>query len=243
MILSQRNIWIVLMAAFVCAASGCRTMCGTGIPVTQKDRQTYRPENFGEIMATDMAFDLKTGEIRYTLPEPAFVRLRLGINHGGALLRHLLDWEFREAGPHVETWDRKDATGRIDLGSRPDYIVVLNCRPITKGVEKPRQAPAVTVTFPEAVEKSPQGDPVVQGVASLRAAIEGKDIRWANENKFEVALYVDYVFLMEDETGTSPFNYRLDTAQFSEGEHTFTVNVIGYNGEVGTQTVRFWVKH
>ena len=49
----------------------------------------------------------KTGEIKYTLPEPASVRLRIGIRNGGPMLRTLLDWELREKGPHVEVWDKK----------------------------------------------------------------------------------------------------------------------------------------
>lgn len=232
------------LAGLMCmwTLAGCRATCpsGPGPSLIRKDPR-YIPSEHGEILATGMAFDLRKGEIRYTLPEPAFVRIRIGINHGGALLHHILDWEMREAGPHVETWDKKDGGGRIDFGDRADYMLVLNCRPV-KSRESLRRSPAVTVTFPEARETSAQGDPVVGGITALRVALDSKDSRWWTETKFEVALYIDYMFLMEDESGTNPFNYRLDTTQLSDGEHAMTVNVISYNGEVGTQTVKFWVK-
>lgn len=235
----KKNILYLVGIVFILSSFGCRTAIDHPAP-SQGIINTYRPENYGEILASDTRFDLEKGEISYTLPEPALVRLRVGIHQGGALLHHVLDWEPREAGRHVEKWDKKDTTRLIDFGDRSDYLLVLNCRPL-KNKDGIKKAPQLTVAFPDAKSATPKSDPVVTGTVPLRVTLASEDSAWMNATKFEVALYVDYVFLMEDEVGTNPFNYHLDVSRFGEGEHILTVNVIGYDGQVGTKSVKFFV--
>lgn len=68
-------------------------------------------------------------EIRYTLDAPARVRLRLvDKDSPGLILRTLLDWAPRAAGPQVEVWDGLDANGEpvnprlvsVALAAEPD---------------------------------------------------------------------------------------------------------------------------
>lgn len=233
---------VILMLAF--SASGCHTA-----PVKARSQgksaeapQPYRPQDHGEITATDVSFDASTGEVRYTLPQDAYVRLRAGIRQAGALLRHVVDWEWRPAGPHTEVWDKKDASGLIDFGDRDDYVVILNAKPV-KAKDALIKAPGLIIFFPDANERTDEGLPVTNGVVPLRILFDEKDRQTMADSKYEVALYVDLGFLMEDEVGTNPFNYLLDVSQFSEGRHVLTVNVIGYTGIMGTGTIQFYVKH
>lgn len=220
---------------------GCGTMCGSGT-ISQDSRALNRPQEPGEIMATDLSFNAQSGEVSYTLPQPALVRIRVGLKNAGPLLRHLLDWEFREAGPHVDVWNKRDPGGIVDFGDRNDYIMVLNARAANTSPALSK-GPAVTVSFPGASVITPDGLPIVHGIVPLRVVLAEKDAKRLAESKFEVALYVDLLFLMEDEAGTNPFNYRLDVTQYNEGEHLVTVNVISYDGLVGTATAKFVVKN
>lgn len=59
------------------------------------------------------------GLVSYRLPDPARVRLRIGLANDGPLLRTLLNWVPRTAGVHREPWDGKGETGAIDLAEHP----------------------------------------------------------------------------------------------------------------------------
>jgi len=62
------------------------------------------------------AFDPKKGqrgEITYTLLVPARVRIKITAKNNYDLLYRDLIWDWREAGPHVEYWDGKDAAGNF----------------------------------------------------------------------------------------------------------------------------------
>jgi len=58
----------------------------------------------------------------YTLPTSARVRIRIGVK-AGPLYRTLIDWQPRPPGRHIESWDGKDKTGKIDLASNPSCFV------------------------------------------------------------------------------------------------------------------------
>lgn len=209
----------------------------------------------GEILATDISFDPKTGEVKYTLPEAALVRLRVGIKEGGPMLRTLLDWEPRDQGPHLEVWDKEDASGQIEIGARGDLLLVLTCRPAARQAGIPpdfkkgvsdilslEKSPDFDVDFPLAAKEANQPLPILTGAAPIRITLSEKDKRRLTESKYEIMFFIDYVFLFEDEDGVSPFTYMFNTAGINEGEHVLTVNLIGYNGEVGTKSVKVFIK-
>lgn len=238
----RSRVFFLIGFFFLLASSGCRTTSGNTAAITQDNRKAYRPLEMQEsITAADTSFDADKGEVRYTLPEPAYVRIRIGLDHGGALLHNLLDWDLRSAGAHVEKWDMKDSPGSVLFGKRADYFLLLNARPVNKekGYEK---SPQLAITFPDSKEQTAQGVPVVDGVVFLRVTLDEKDAQKMTEAKFEVAIYLDYGFFMEDEVGTNPFNYRIDAAGIGQGEHVVTVNIISYNGQVGTRSAKIFVK-
>ncbi len=226
-----------------------------GRPVLRLDKPTVvvgRPETGARsaetpVVAQDLSFDAATGEIRFTLPQPARVRARIGVRDGGPWLRTLLDWEPRAAGKHVEVWDGRDRTGTVDFGQRRDLKLALVCLPERPGgavlepVRGRRKALRLTITFPGATETDGEGVAVLRGAAPVRVTLAAEDHSWLKGMGFEVGLYVDTEFLMEQEEGTSPFDYLLDTASLPAGPHSMTANVIGFEGEVGTESVRFLV--
>ena len=215
---------------------------------TVKTRSLAAP-TLQQILAEDLSFDAETGEIRYTLPEDALVRIRIGIKEGGALLRTVTDWEFRSKGEHVETWDLKDASGKIDFGVRRDLVMVFAALPANKSIPRIydprvrgyRQSPGFSITFPEA---EMQADvPVISGNTTLRVTIDADDISWLREENFEIVLFIDQVFLMEEEEGINPFNYFLDTNKFNDGSHVITVNILSFSGEAATEHVNVRIKN
>ena len=239
-------IFTTTIACFIVSFSGCQTP--QSLTCAIPDKSTNHSIEPKEILATDISFDSSTGEIKYTLPEPALVRIRIGITQGGALLRHLLDWDYRDAGAHVEVWDMKDETGTVNFTGRTDLMLVLSCRAVGSGPKDVismsglRKAPRVDVGFPKSTETTEDGIVVIRDIMPVRVTLDKEDQKWITETKFEVGLFIDNVFLMEDEEGANPFTYQLNTRGLNEGIHTITVNIVGYQGEVGTKSVLMYIK-
>lgn len=59
------------------------------------------------------------GTVAYTLERPARVRIRIGLENDGPLLRTLVDWVPRGAGAKQERWDGRDRSGVLELASHP----------------------------------------------------------------------------------------------------------------------------
>jgi hypothetical protein len=77
------------------------------------------------VVPKSVLWDLKAKVIRYELPEPARVRVRLGLANDGPLLRTLIDWVPRAAGAHAEKWDGRDGSGALDLAKHPRLSVLI----------------------------------------------------------------------------------------------------------------------
>ncbi len=227
------------------------TLCFNGCTVqktfltTNKDIHPIQSLQISEeVLATELAFDAKTGEIKYTLPEDARVRIRIGIPNGGPMLLNVLDWEERKKGAQVEHWDKKDKISGFDLSDRNDLMVVLTARrEKTFNIDQPgtRKAPKFDVMFPEAQVNN---DAVtLKDITPIRVTIAEDDHKWLSESRYEIALYVDQIFLHEEEQGVSPFTYLWNTKGINEGEHILTVDLISLDGEVGTSNIKFLIKN
>lgn len=230
--ISQRCIYlgVVLCLGFSSPVAGEQA--------AETSKATLKPE----IMATETSFDVKTGRIEYTLPEPALVRIRIGLRTR-AVLVNLIDWERREAGKNTEIWDKKDASGKIEYGQRDDFILIISCLPADKEelknyqstIKGYRKSPEFAITFPGSEVKD--GYAQIKHMDPVRVTIKKEDQKWLTETKYELGLFINNAFLVEDEEGINPFTYRLNTKGLREGIHTITVNVVGYEGEIGTKSV------
>ncbi|HOX00775.1 MAG TPA: hypothetical protein P5555_04940 [Candidatus Paceibacterota bacterium] len=85
-----------------------------------------------------------------------------------------------------------------------------------------------------AVEPNPRDRTV-----TIRANCRPEDRARLLNQRFEIMLFLDAMFVMEDERGLLPFNYRMSTRGIPPGRHALTVNVIDRYGGLGTasQTV------
>jgi len=73
-----------------------------------------------------------------------------------------------------------------------------------------------------------------RGVVNLRLDCSEADRGRLLNQRFEVMVFIDGVFLMEDETALLPFNYRLATRGLAPGRHLVTMNVLDSQGVPGT---------
>ena len=99
--------------------------------VELKDEDTsyiYNPYNRSHgipLRSVTGFYDQEKGEIHYTVPQAARVRIRVGLKDGGPLLITPLDWTEKVVGKYLVKWDGKDASGHIYLSSHPDRNLVI----------------------------------------------------------------------------------------------------------------------
>ena len=94
------------------------------------------------------------------------------------------------------------------------------------------RAPRVEVTFPRA--KGETARPVeLRDRADVRVDVDASDREQLLGEQFEVIFFVDHVFFGEAERGYLPMTWPWETQQLPPGEHTLTVNVSSFGGQVG----------
>ncbi len=241
----------IILAVVIVAAAGCASTLKTvpdakgvwGAPNSKISLPVTDPYADIEVMATDLSFDMRTGEIKYTLPDPALVRLRIGMREGGPLIQTLLDWDRRDAGTHTEVWNKKDSLNLIDYTDNPNIMVVLRA----VKMDAPRKenqnfrgtfhkSPDFTVEFPRS-QTNEQGIPILKEKVPLRVVLNEASRDWFTKTKYEIGIYIDDAFIIEDEEANDPFTYQFDSRKINNGNHRITVNVVGYHGEIGCKSV------
>ena len=83
----------------------------------------------------------------------------------------------------------------------------------------------------------------MSGLVPVKIAIDEEDKRWLTDIRFEIMIYLDYVFIFEDEDAYTPFTYIWDTRHLNEGEHLLTVNVQGYGDHIGAESRKVIIRH
>ncbi len=101
--------------------------------------------------------------------------------------------------------------------------------------------PRVSLALGEKLPLNPDGLPIVTKPISLKVDMH-KDDRWAmKQSLYEVAFFLDYEFISEEEQGYVPLTWRWNPAGLKPGIHVISVNVSGFNGQVGVKSVTIFV--
>jgi hypothetical protein len=103
--------------------------------------------------------------------------------------------------------------------------------------------PQISVSLPEAKETTDTRLPVVSGITPVKVVIDKKDRKFITNERYELAFYLDFEFLAEEEEGFSPYTMVWDTREVSDGEHILTCNLIGFQEHRATRNLRVYVKH
>ncbi|ODS23279.1 hypothetical protein AB835_09670 [Candidatus Endobugula sertula] len=129
----------------------------------------------------------------------------------------------------------------------PDLSKVLferNQQRLSRHYYLPRSVdiePRITLSISEPVGENSLGIPIVNGPVLLKVDMNKED-RWAmQQSLYEVAFFLDYVFLSEEEQGYVPLTWRWSPAGVEPGIHTLTVNISGFEGQVGVHSVQIEV--
>lgn len=102
-----------------------------------------------DVHASDVAWDASAGMIRYRLPQPARVNIRVGLRHDGPLLATVLDWVVRDAGLHQEPWNGHDASGVLDLRQHPELMIAVDAFALSANTVLIGPPPSIVQTLAE----------------------------------------------------------------------------------------------
>jgi len=176
-------------------------------------------------------------------------------------------WNGRDASNVIDVWEREFAT-LITYFTLPEASVISYGNPALayraykrelpagrpKKPERPMQntrrlSPgflasrlnessfALALALPDAAGGI-DGVPVVRDRSVARIDVAAEDGQVIRNQRFEILLYLDGVFIAEEERGYLPYTFPMDLGQVAEGVHVLTVNVATVAGQMGTGSLR-----
>jgi len=75
----------------------------------------------------------------------------------------------------------------------------------------------------------------------IEVKLSSLDEMYLDQERYEISFFVDNEFIAEEEQGYVPFTWRWSPGRqgIKPGKHVLTVNVSGYNGQVGVKNIPF----
>jgi hypothetical protein len=96
------------------------------------------------------------------------------------------------------------------------------------------RSPELVMTFPQRRNPDEPGTiPELQGKTVVHVELDEASKRHFQDTKFEIVFFLDGEFYAEEEVGYSPYNWVWDTSQAKEGEYVLTVNLSGFQDQIG----------
>ena len=102
---------------------------------------------------------------------------------------------------------------------------------------------AIDVALPKDIKLNKDKLPIFKGSVPIRINIPKQELKRMQTNRFEPMLFVDGTYISELESGFFPLTWRMHAKDYKEGEHYITINIRGYDGQVGSASRRIVVKH
>ena len=100
---------------------------------------------------------------------------------------------------------------------------------------------SLRIDLPASLEKTAEGVPIVSGPVPVRISVDERDLARVVNQRAEAMFFVDGRYVFENEAGFLPMAWTWSPEVGLEGIHFITANLVGYEGHVGTATVKVFV--
>lgn len=122
--------------------------------------------------------------------------------------------------------------------------LVRNGRMLRKEAYQPvlqQKSPRIDVTLLSAGTRQPVAQVKALEEMLTEVKLHPLDEIYLDQERYEISFFVDHDFIAEEEQGYAPFTWRWSPGRLGikPGEHLLTVNVSGYNGQVGVKNIKF----
>jgi hypothetical protein len=104
-----------------------------------------------------------------------------------------------------------------------------------------QKSPRIIVNLLEKTSRTPVNSIAGFEEMLIEVQLHPLDEVYLDQQRYEITFFVDNEFIAEEEQGFVPFIWRWSPGRFGikPGEHRLTVNVSGYNGQVGVKNIPF----
>jgi hypothetical protein len=98
--------------------------------------------------------------------------------------------------------------------------------------------PVISIAAPQGATRDETGTFVVSdSPLPLRLAMASEEAAQVQDERFELVVYLDGLFVTEEEQGYVPFTWSLPPELLTRGEHVVTFVLRGYEGHFGTASI------
>ena len=212
----------------------------------------------------DTKLNMTTGEISYTLPQPCFVKVRVGFENG-SLIKTLINLEPQAKGVNHLVWDKMDETKRFEIGPQlsPKARVIAFAFPSTAFyLINPGRPVDLTSepTYPDKWNRfalspyaktgwktskdvllqyavMPEGDSLL--TFSFPEQLKSFNRIFTAEN--EIYISIDNLFMVENPNVLVPGDYSVAFPQLPKGKHTAIVNIILSENRIAAGISTFFI--
>ncbi len=104
--------------------------------------------------------------------------------------------------------------------------------------------PNININFPKNISKTDNGIAIFQNneAIPIKVTMSQEDESLMEQSKYEVSFFVDFDFKSEEELGFMPITWLWSPNGLSKGKHILTVNISGFEGQVGVENIEFFIK-
>lgn len=130
------------------------------------------------------------------------------------------------------------STGILKPGALPARVADLASAPWEVMAARTKTATGISIADDYRIVVDVQEDSSAR-TASVRVDCHPDDRARLLNKRFEIMLFLDRVFVSEDEDGLLPFTYKISTRGVPPGEHFVAINVVDNDGIPGTAVREF----
>jgi len=104
--------------------------------------------------------------------------------------------------------------------------------------------PKINLHFPKNVKKTKDGVAVFKNnnAIPIKVTMPTEDEELIEQSKYEVSFFIDFDFKSEEELGFMPITWLWSPNGLKKGKHILTVNVSGFDGQVGVENIEFLIQ-
>ncbi len=124
----------------------------------------------------------------------------------------------------------------------PSHASQTQARDYARQSAEERRDIALTLNLVNRYQRDKEGVALVTGQVPIRMDVAEARYAALFKQRFEPVFFVDGVFLGEVEVGFLPTTYVWDSSGFNPGLHYLTVNIVGYEGSMGSATIKLRVE-
>jgi hypothetical protein len=104
--------------------------------------------------------------------------------------------------------------------------------------------PMINISFPKNVNKTKDGIALFKNneAIPIKVTMPTEDEKMMEQSKYEVSFFIDFEFKSEEELGFMPITWLWSPNGLSKGKHILSVNISGFNGQVGVENIEFEIR-